>query len=62
MSFQKVKATKPELQRLQQKRVFSLRGERLLEIKREQVAHLLRITMKKFFQDREEIEPTGIPI
>jgi V/A-type H+-transporting ATPase subunit D len=53
MSFQKVKATKPELQRLQQKKVFSLRGERLLEIKREQVAHLLRKTMKSFFHDRE---------
>ena len=53
MSFQKVKATKPELQRLQQKKTFSLRGERLLEIKREQVAHLLRKTMKMFFHDRE---------
>lgn len=55
MSFQKVKATKPELQRLQQKKVFSMRGERLLEIKREQVAHLLRKTMKKFFRDREKM-------
>ncbi|MHA1620097.1 MAG: V-type ATP synthase subunit D [Promethearchaeota archaeon] len=55
MSFQKVKATKPELQRLQLKKTFSKRGERLLEIKREQVAHLLRLTMKRFFHDRERM-------
>jgi V/A-type H+-transporting ATPase subunit D len=54
MSFQKVKPTVPELDLLKKKKKFSQKGERLLEIKREQLFNSLKKTMNDFFQMRAE--------
>ena len=50
MSFQNIKPTKPELTRIKKKKNFSVRGENLLEIKREQLQNLLRKYMDKYFE------------
>ena len=50
MSFQNVKPTKPELNRVKKKKKFSVRGANLLEIKREQLLNLLRKYMNQYFE------------
>ncbi|UYP47857.1 V-type ATP synthase subunit D [Candidatus Lokiarchaeum ossiferum] len=55
MSFQNVKPTKPELDRLKKKRQFSVRGENLLEIKREQLLNSLKTILDKNFSIRSEM-------
>ena len=55
MSFQNVKPTKPELNRIVKKKKFSQRGENLLEVKREQLYASLRTISAKFFEVREKV-------
>lgn len=55
MSFQNVKPTKPELDRLKKKRQFSIRGENLLEIKREQLLNTLKGILDKNFSIRSKM-------
>ncbi len=55
MSFQNVKPTKPELTRLKKKRIFSLRGEKLLEIKREQLLNSLKTILDESFTLRSSM-------
>ena len=54
MSFQKVKPTVPELDLLKKKKKFSQKGERLLEIKREQILNSLKKTMADYFKIRAQ--------
>ncbi|MHA1520613.1 MAG: V-type ATP synthase subunit D [Promethearchaeota archaeon] len=53
MSFQQVKPTKPELNRIVKKKKFSQRGENLLEVKREQLFRSLRSISARYFEVRE---------
>ncbi len=55
MSFQNVKPTKPELDRLKAKVGFTNRGKDLLKLKREQLITRLRSAGKEFFDFRKEI-------
>ena len=55
MSFNKVKATAPELDNLKKKRIFSKKGEDLLSLKREQVLNSLKDTLGKFISKRKEM-------
>ncbi|MHA1646505.1 MAG: V-type ATP synthase subunit D [Promethearchaeota archaeon] len=54
MSFQQVKPTKPELDRLKKKRDFTVHGQNLLEIKREQLLNTLRSTVDDYFKRRHD--------
>jgi V/A-type H+/Na+-transporting ATPase subunit D len=56
MSFQNVKPTKPELNRLKKKLQFSIRGEGLLEIKREQLLNSLKKILNSYFEQRNEMQ------
>ncbi len=49
MSFLNVKATKPELDRLKKRKIFSKRGEDLLEIKQDQINSSLKSILDKYF-------------
>ncbi|MHA1584056.1 MAG: V-type ATP synthase subunit D, partial [Promethearchaeota archaeon] len=53
-SFQQVKPTKPELDRLKKKRDFTVHGQNLLEIKREQLLNTLRSTVDDYFKRRHD--------
>ena len=55
MSFQKVKPTKPELDRLKKRLDFTKRGKDLLKLKREQLLSRLRETAQNFFDKRSEM-------
>ncbi len=55
MSFKNLKNTKPELDNLKKKRLFSLRGENLLDLKRVQILKLLREYSKDYFALRLEM-------
>ena len=52
MSFKNLKNTKPELDSLKKKKIFSLRGENLLDLKRMQILKLLREYSKDYFDLR----------
>lgn len=52
MSFKNLKNTKPELDSLKKKRIFSIRGENLLDLKRVQILKLLREYSKDYFNLR----------
>ena len=55
MSFKNLKNTKPELDSLKKKRLFSLRGENLLDLKRVQILKLVREYTKDYFALRLEM-------
>ena len=55
MSFQRVKPTKPELNRLKNKENLSIRGKNLLELKREQLQNDLKKKLDNFFKLRGKL-------
>ena len=55
MSFKNLIPTKPELDHLKKKKTFSLRGEKLLDLKRAQILKILREYAKDYFDLRHEM-------
>ncbi len=53
MSFMNVKPTRPELDALKKKRNFYSKGEKLLEIKREQLLNSLKTVIANYFKQRK---------
>jgi V/A-type H+-transporting ATPase subunit D len=53
MSFMNVKPTRPELDMLKKKRNFYTKGEKLLEIKREQLLNSLKPVLVNYFKQRK---------
>lgn len=53
LGFRKVRPTRPNLQRLEERKKFTDRGKRLLEIKRQQFLEHLKENMKFYFAQRK---------
>ncbi len=53
LGFRKVRPTRPNLQNLEDRKDFTDRGKRLLEIKRQQFLEYLKENMKFYFAQRK---------